>query len=62
MDYDAVEVSMMLNFIKKSREMYQEAVKMDEIGKFSPEARPFIARKLRQLVKDYSKLIEQLEE
>lgn len=56
-----VEVSMMLNFIKKSREMYEEAVKMDEIGKFAPEARPFIARKLRQLVNDYEKLIERLE-
>jgi len=56
-----LEVSMMLNFIKKSREMYDEAVKMDEIGKFAPEARPFIARKLRQLVNDYERLIERLE-
>jgi ParB family chromosome partitioning protein len=56
-----VEVSMLLNFIKKSREMYEEAVKMDEIGKFAPEARPFIAQKLRRLVSDYQKLIERLE-
>jgi len=55
------EVSMILEFVKKANQMPDEIIKMDELGKFSPEARPFLAGKLKSLVKKYQKAIEHLE-
>ncbi len=55
------EVSMIVDFIKKSRQMYEEVIKMDDLGKFSPEARPFIIGKLKSTVKQIEKVIDQLE-
>ena len=56
------EVSMIVDFIKKSRQMYEEIIKMDELGKFSPEARPFLIGKLKSTVKQIQKVIDRLEE
>jgi len=56
------EVSMIVDFIKKSRQMYQEIIKMDELGKFSPEARPFLIGKLKGTINQIEKVITRLEE
>jgi len=56
------EVSMIVDFIKKSRQMHQEIIKMDELGKFSPEARPFLIGKLKGQIKDIENVIERLSE
>jgi ParB-like chromosome segregation protein Spo0J len=55
------EVSVFVDFIKKSRQMYEEVIKMDELGKFSPEARPFLVGKLKSTVRQIEKVIERLE-
>lgn len=55
------EVSMIVDFIKKSRQMYEEIIKMDELGKFSPEARPFLVGKLKSTIKQIQKTIDRLE-
>jgi ParB/RepB/Spo0J family partition protein len=57
----ATEVSVFVDFIKKSRQMYEEVIKMDELGKFSPEARPFLVGKLKSTVRQIEKVIERLE-
>ncbi len=56
------EVSMIVDFIKKSRQMYEEVIKMDDLGKFSPEARPFIVGKLKAQTRLIEQVIDHLEE
>jgi ParB family chromosome partitioning protein len=54
------EVKMILDYLKSSRKMAQEALKMDEVGKFSPEARLFVARKARRMVEAWQGVVDKL--
>jgi ParB family chromosome partitioning protein len=56
-----IEVKMMLDYFKSSRKMAQEALKMDDMGKFSPEAREFVARKARIMVEAWQGVVDRLE-
>ena len=57
-----VEVKMIIDYLKTSRkQMVGEVRKMYEVGKFSPEAVPFILREARMMVQKWQELITELE-
>lgn len=55
------EVKMILDYLQTSRKMAEEAIKMDEMGKFAPEARSFVARKAAMMIEAWQKVIDKLE-
>jgi hypothetical protein len=52
---------MLLDYLQTSRKMAEEAIKMDELGKFAPEAREFVARKAKLMVTAWQQVIDRLE-
>lgn len=57
----SIEVRSALNYIQANYKITEEINRMDELGKFSPEARSFIARKAAQMVEAWQKVISKLE-
>lgn len=59
----ALEVKMIIDYLRTSRkQMVSEVRKMYEVGKFSPEAVPFVMREARMMVEAWQKLIDDLED
>ena len=56
-----IEVKSALNYIQANYRITAEIIRMDALGKFSPEARAFIARKTALMVEAWQKVIARLE-
>ena len=57
-----VEVKMIVDYLKTStKQMTQEVLKMYSIGKFSPEAVPFVVREAKKMVQAWQNVIDELE-
>jgi len=54
-------VKLLLNYIKEAREQASKVIDMDEMGKLAPEARPFVATKIKRMMEEWKKAIDKLE-
>lgn len=58
---ETAEVKILLDYLGAARKMAKEAAKMDELGKFAPEARSFVASKIRAMADAWYEVAENLE-